>query len=333
MKTETPDEESFGFYDEKGHWRPPYAAEFDPVFAWPFRPWLFFKYLFRWGGLLFPWNTLFVALALVSLAWFQPSLAETKTLQFGWIGFLLVRNFVILWGLYGGLHLIFYTLKLHGKKHKYHPSFHQEKNKRFLFSNQVFDNVFRSNVFSLTLWTAYEVLYWWAAGNGMVPVMTFQSNPVWYVLFFFVILFWRVLHFYLIHRLIHTKFLFRHVHSVHHMNPNPGPWSGLSMHPIESLLYFSELLIHFVVPSSPVHFVFNSLHVALVPALGHVGFEGPTFQGALPIGEYHHYLHHKHVSCNFGAPLVPLDKWYGRYFNGIGEYRTKQNKEINKEKS
>ena len=28
-------------------------------------------------------------------------------------------------------------------------------------------------------------------------------------------------------------FLYRHVHSLHHKSYNPGPWSGLAMHPIE----------------------------------------------------------------------------------------------------
>ena len=47
-------------------------------------------------------------------------------------------------------------------------------------------------------------------------------------------------HFFFIHRLIHTPFLYKHVHSVHHNSINPSPWSSLSMHPVESALYFAE---------------------------------------------------------------------------------------------
>jgi sterol desaturase/sphingolipid hydroxylase (fatty acid hydroxylase superfamily) len=38
------------------------------------------------------------------------------------------------------------------------------------------------------------------------------------------------------------------VHSVHRKNPNPGPWTGLAMYPVEHLLYFGVMAIRFVVP-------------------------------------------------------------------------------------
>ncbi len=315
--------QEFGSYDAKGHWHPGYPSEFAPLFQWPIRPLKTLKWLLQWGGYLYPSNLMYVALGLITVLWFQPSLAEAKNLEFGWIGYMLLRNFILLWVFYGGLHLIFYTLKLFGNKQKYHPSFHQEKNKKFLFHNQVYDNVFRSNVFSLPLWTFWEVMYWWAAANGLVPTVTFEQNPVWFVSLFFLIPLWRAVHFYCIHRLIHWGPLMRHVHSVHHKNPNPGPWTGLSMHPLEGFLYLSVVAIHFFVPSSPWHFFFHSQHVAIGPAAGHLGFEGPMLKGTMIIGDYYHYLHHKFVSCNFGLNTIPMDKWWGRYFDGIGEYRTK----------
>jgi hypothetical protein len=51
------------------------------------------------------------------------------------------------------------------------------------------------------------------------------------------------------------------------------------MHPVEHLLYFSVVLIHFVVPSHPIHFFFNAQHTALTPSGGHHGFEGPILDG------------------------------------------------------
>jgi len=36
--------------------------------------------------------------------------------------------------------------------------------------------------------------------------------------------------------------MYKKVHSLHHRNTNIGPWSGLSMHPIEHLLFFSSIL-------------------------------------------------------------------------------------------
>ena len=52
-----------------------------------------------------------------------------------------------------------------------------------------------------------------------------------------------------------------------------GPWSGLSMHPVEHVIYFSVVLIHLVVPSHPLHFIFNLQHTALSPIQGHSGYD------------------------------------------------------------
>jgi hypothetical protein len=94
----------------------------------------------------------------------------------------------------------------------------------------------------------------------------------------------------------------------------------MSMHPIEHIFYFSGLLLHFVIPSHPIHFIFTSLHTGITPPHGHTGFEGPLLRGLLPAGDYIHYLHHKHVSSNFGTPTLPWDKWLGRFYDGTGKY-------------
>lgn len=313
---------AFGMRDEKGHWKPPYPVTYAPVFAWPPQPKRMLKWLFGYGGYLYPINLFFVALAALTWHFLQPGFDRTVTLQWDWIALMFLRNMVLMWIIFGGHHLVFYTLKLHGTERKYHPQWMAVNNRRFLFNNQTFDNVFRSCVSGCTIWTAYEVLYVWAAANGWIPTFGIRQHPVWFVLFFLLIPFWRETHFYLIHRLIHWRPLMRTVHRVHHLNPNPGPWTGMAMHPVEHLLYLSVVLIHFVVPSSPVHFFFNSQLTALTPAFGHVGFEGPLFRGRFVTGSYFHYLHHRFVSCNYGEATVPWDRWFGSFFDGEGEYRT-----------
>src|SRR5438309_928379 len=78
--------------------------------------------------------------------------------------------------------------------------------------------------------------------------------------------------FFTTHRLIHMGPLYSIVHKVHHHNVNPGPWSGLSMHTFEHLIYFSAVLFVFVVPSHPLHAMFLLTYLATGPAAGHVGF-------------------------------------------------------------
>jgi sterol desaturase/sphingolipid hydroxylase (fatty acid hydroxylase superfamily) len=83
----------------------------------------------------------------------------------------------------------------------------------------------------------------------------------------------RDVHFYAVHRIIHWGPLYRWVHYLHHNNVNVAPVTGLSMHPVEHMLYFSGVLIHWIVPSHPIHALFHIQHAAITPAQGHAGFE------------------------------------------------------------
>ncbi|HEX9029287.1 MAG TPA: sterol desaturase family protein [Anaerolineales bacterium] len=314
----------FGSRDERGHWKPPYPAAYSPLFDWPPQPRAIFKWFFGYPGFLWPLNAVWLLFSYFTLKFLQPAIATCKTLEMSWIGWMLLRNLIIMLVVYGGLHLTFYTFKLHGNVRKYNPSFQEEPKKQFLFGRQPLDNATRCLLTGLPIWTGYEVLYVWAAANGRVPGLTFQDHPVWFVAWFILIPFVRETHFYFTHRLIHWKPLYRSIHHIHHLNPNPGPWSGLAMHPLEQLLYFSVVLVHFIVPSSPWHFFFHIQQLATGPASGHLGFEGPLFNGKLVIGDYYHYLHHKYVSCNFGLSTIPWDRWLGVYYGGLGDYRPKK---------
>ena len=83
----------------------------------------------------------------------------------------------------------------------------------------------------------------------------------------------RDIHFYLTHRLLHTKFFYKIAHKVHHHNVNPGPWSGLAMHPVEHVIYFSGILIHWIIPSHPLIALWHIFHAGIAPHAGHSGFD------------------------------------------------------------
>ncbi len=83
----------------------------------------------------------------------------------------------------------------------------------------------------------------WAYANGYAPWLDFAENPWTLAFVALVVPIIHEFHFFCIHRLIHTPLLYKWVHSVHHNSVNPSPWSSLSMHPVEHLLYFGNGLL------------------------------------------------------------------------------------------
>ena len=158
----------------------------------------------------------------------------------------------------------------------------------------------------------------WGYANGLLPYVDWRTQPVYFALLLAAIPLWRLFHFYWVHRLMHWKPLYEAAHYLHHKNINIGPWSGLAMHPIEHVLYFSSILIHWVVPSHPIHVLFNAQHTALTPAQGHVGFDQLILKdGAkVPAASFFHQLHHRYFECNYGETDMPFDLWFGTYHDG-----------------
>src|SRR5690349_15266192 len=230
----TPD---LGVRNAKGEWRPPYPAKTAPLFRWPPRPLQSVKWLLGYPGYVMPWNAIFLLVSIATWFYLQPALARCERLHADWIAQMYLRNLALLWLLAGGWHLILYTLKLQGTERKYDPRWLRVGDRNFLFRNQLYDNIFWACISGCAVWTAYEVAYMWAAANHRVPYLSWNQHPVYFVLGFAAIPFWREFHFYWTHRLIHWKPLYKHVHYLHHKNVNPGPWSGLAMHPVEHVIY------------------------------------------------------------------------------------------------
>ncbi|PTX56423.1 C-5 sterol desaturase [Litoreibacter ponti] len=306
--------------DRRGEWRPNRAVRFMPLFDWPTTPRTLAKWFFGIPGFLVPWYAIYLGFTLVAYLWFTPEIARMQSLSPGWALEILARNVVMVTLFTGGLHLWLYRLRGQGRWAKYNGSWPAERDKRFLFNNQVYDNVFWSIV-GVVIWTGFEVGLWWGYANGALPFSGVAENPVWFVLWMLLMPFWRNFHFYWIHRLIHWPPLYRSVHYLHHKNVNVGPWSGLAMHPVEHLLYFSCLLIHLVVPSHPLHMMFNGMATALGPGASHSGFDEIVFGDEMAVqnDKLMHYLHHRYHSVNFGENAVPLDKWFGSFHDGTPE--------------
>jgi len=289
-----------------------------PLWQWPPKPLQVAKwYADAWFFLTI--NTGILAIAWVSYLWLSPTLAQTAT-PGGWIALIWVRNFVIISVIAGGLHLFFHSYAMQGGDKKYDPRPFPRKGRVFSFEDQIKDNIFWTLASGVTVWSLFEAGIWWALANGYAPLASFAQMPVWFVAFFFLVPVWDSFYFYWIHRLLHTNALYR-FHALHHRNTDVGPWSGLSMHPVEHMFYFGTIAIHFVVPSSPVHLIFHLMFYAIFAVTTHTGFEGLWFRNLkrVNLGTFHHQLHHRYFEVNYGNLDVPWDKLFGSWHDGTPE--------------
>jgi sterol desaturase/sphingolipid hydroxylase (fatty acid hydroxylase superfamily) len=299
-------------------YRPPEPIRTPPLFRWPWSPVAFLRWVFGFPGYLWPWNTLYFAIAFATWLWLTPDMATMKTFGPSWIAFVLARNAVLVTVVVGAWHLRLYVQRAQGTEYKYNGRWLATDSNAFLFRDQLKDNVFWTFASGVPIWTTYEVITLFAQANGYIPTVDWAAHPIYCALVLLAIPVFREAHFYCIHRLIHWRPLYRTVHKLHHANVNPGPWSGLSMHPVEHLLYFSGVLVHWIVPSHPLHVIFHLQHLAYAPAQGHNGFDKVKLGDGMEMSveHYTHYLHHKYFEVNYGDGLVPLDKLFGTFHDG-----------------
>ena len=92
---------------------PNVPLQVSPFFRWPLRPMEMLAWVWN-SWFLITEKLIIVGLAFVSFYLFQPPLEETKTLAFGWIGEIYIRNLVLMTAVAGGLHLYFYTFNQAG---------------------------------------------------------------------------------------------------------------------------------------------------------------------------------------------------------------------------
>ena len=261
-------------------------------------------------------NMAIVAISFASYQWFSPTL-ETSQAVGPWVLGIFVRNFVILTALAGGLHLWFHKFAVQGTEKKYDPRPFPRNGRVFTLNSQLLDNMIWTLASGVTIWSAFEATLWYAMANGYASVITFSSNPVWFVAIFFLIPVWESFYFYWIHRILHCGPFYR-FHALHHRNTDIGPWSGLSMHPVEHLMYFGTVFVHFAIASHPVHVIFHLMFYALYAVTTHTGFEGLWFRNKkrVHLGMFHHQIHHRYFECNYGNLDVPWDKLFGSFHDG-----------------
>ena len=301
-------------------WHPALPIPNVPVFVWPPRPWSLLKF-YLGSGFLWSQNIIFVGLAIISWYFLTPAIERCVEFKLDWIAELYVFVLVQVVLVAGGLQLFLYRFKRQGTKRRFDLSELGRNNPKFFGGSQVWDNIFWTCVSGVSVATAFLALLMWGYANNYIPWLDWQTHPVWFALMFLIVQAFGSLNFYLIHRLLHWRPLYKIAHTVHHRNINIGPWSGLSMHPIEHLFYLSTFFVHVILISHPIHLLFH-LHQKLLAAItSHSGYETILIKdrATMEVGEFFHQLHHRYFDCNYGTMVVPCDSWAGSDHDGTAE--------------
>ena len=314
-------ESNFGEEDSKGNWIPREKIIYAPLLNWPIDLVKIIKWFFGFPGFLFPWNFFYIFLSVLVWFYLTPSIETMMSIKYDWILLIYFRNIFLAVSIYGAWHMWFYILRKQQKKFKYNKNWPSKNSKNFLFNNQTYDNIFWSLASGVTIWTVYEVIILWQYSIGNLSILSFNEHPYIFILLFLMIPLIHELGFYFIHRLLHFKFLYKIAHRIHHKNINPGPWSGLSMHPIEHFMYFGIILILLLFPTHPLHSLNLLIRLGISPAEGHTGFDriAITKNKSFNASFYAHYLHHKYFEVNYADGIFPLDKFFGTFHDGTKE--------------
>lgn len=122
-------------------------------------------------------------------------------------------------------------------------------------------------------------------------------------------------YFYWTHRWMHEKWLYKHVHQIHHRSLNPTPLASFSFHPIEAVInLFYMLPFVYFFPISYQLFAVLLVLTDIGNLAGHIGYEFiPENLYQSRFGNWittptHHNLHHQFSKSNFGLYWIGWDK-------------------------
>lgn len=174
----------------------------------------------------------------------------------------------------------------------------------------------------------------WCFANGYGLRLSPEDHWLWLAVLVLLVPAIHEVHFFCIHSLIHRGPLCRHIHSIHHNSINPGPWSSMSMHPVEAAHFFTRMMWHLVILSNPFVALLRLNSTAYGAIFGHIGFDKLelTEGRAMDSHAYTHCLRHQYFEVNCADGLLSLDRWSGTWHAGTkeGEARTKARPERRK---
>jgi sterol desaturase/sphingolipid hydroxylase (fatty acid hydroxylase superfamily) len=178
---------------------------------------------------------------------------------------------------------------------------------RPLKEGQIRREIGRSLV-SILIFGAYGVLTLgvWRAGWIQVDFRASGWKIASDLALFFV---WNEIHFYCIHRMLHTRWLYRHVHRVHHESVVPTPFSIYSFHWFEAVLLGSVMILALIAFKPSVQALLGlPLTSLFFNTVGHCNYNIFANHRSIHSAAVQHSDHHLRVAGNYGFYLPVLDR-------------------------
>jgi sterol desaturase/sphingolipid hydroxylase (fatty acid hydroxylase superfamily) len=166
----------------------------------------------------------------------------------------------------------------------------------------------RRSLVSILIFGAYGVLTLEVWRAGLIHV---DFHASWWKIgidlgVFFV---WNEIHFYCIHRLLHTRWLYRNVHRVHHESVVPTPFSIYSFHWVEAVLLGSVMILALMAFRPSVQALLGlPLTSLFFNTVGHCNYNIFARHRSIHSAAHQHSQHHLRVAGNYGFYLPVLDR-------------------------
>ncbi|XP_022189363.1 lathosterol oxidase isoform X2 [Nilaparvata lugens] len=186
---------------------------------------------------------------------------------------------------------------------------------RWLTSDLVMDALYNGLIGLFIGNTFSAILVFYLLNDGWsLMYFNFNDYPVmWWFMQWPVTFFVQDYMVYLSHRLLHTPYMYKRYHKLHHRYKAPCPWTVTALHPVEVLLFQIVMILPiFMFPIHWVTYLSIVLYAYYCSIVDHSGVDmkAPWWQ-PWRADTIHHDNHHQYFHVNFGFNCYYWDMLHG----------------------